>query len=164
MRNFWNKCASIVILQFVLASVGLPNTLTVDEAGNVLAETDRYQVRFKEGMLIHFHNKLTQETYTLPPPQGHSNKGRSGIAMQHEEGHSGKPQAINKAWEVETQRLSPLSVEIAYHYDFILDKTVRFRISIDVNTGISLFSSTAFQKMLYGLHGCVDTSIAKKLT
>ncbi len=135
MRNICTKCVYILILQFVFVPVALANTLTLNEDGEVFAETDRYRVRFKEGMLIHFHNKLTQETYTLPPPQGHSNKGRSGIAMQHEEGHNGKPQAINKAWDIETQRLSPLSVEIAYHYDFILDKTVRFRISIDVNTG-----------------------------
>ncbi|MYB02526.1 hypothetical protein F4X90_23030, partial [Candidatus Poribacteria bacterium] len=135
MRNFCVKCAYIFILQFVFVAAGLANTLILSEQGEVLAETDRYQVRFKEGMLIHFHNKLTQETYTLPPPQGLSNKGRSGIAMQYEEGHNGTPQAINKAWDIETQRLSPLSVEVAYHYDYILDKTVRFRISIDVNTG-----------------------------
>ncbi|MDE0482714.1 MAG: dockerin type I domain-containing protein [Candidatus Poribacteria bacterium] len=135
MRNICAKCAYILVLQFVLITTALANTLTLGEQGEVFAETDRYRVRFKEGMLVHFHNKLTQETYTLPPPQGHSNKGRSGIAMQHEEGDNGKPQAINKAWDIETQRLSPLSVEIAYHYDFILDKTVRFRISIDADTG-----------------------------
>ena len=67
MRNICAKCAYILILQFVFVSVALSNILTVDEAGNVLAETDRYRVRFEHGVLMHFHNKLTQETYTLPP-------------------------------------------------------------------------------------------------
>jgi len=125
-----------LILQFVLVAAGLANTLTVDEAGNVLAETDRYRVRFKEGMLIHFHNKLTQETYTLPPPQDPSNKGRNGIAIQLKEGNSEDSHEIhNKHWDIEIQRLSPLSVEIVYHSDRGLDITVRFRISIDAATG-----------------------------
>ena len=74
MRNIWNKCAYILILQFVLVSIALSNTLTVDDAGNVLAETDRYRVRFEHGVLTHFHNKLTQETYTVSR-QGPSNIG-----------------------------------------------------------------------------------------
>ena len=67
MRKLCAKCVYILILQFVLVAAGLANTLTVDEADNVLAETDRYQVRFEHGVLVHFHNKLTKETYTLPP-------------------------------------------------------------------------------------------------
>ena len=133
MRNFCVKCVCILILQFVLASVALSNTLTVDEAGNVFAETDRYRVRFKDGALIHFHNKLTQETYTLPP-QGPSN-ARSGISIQYNEGQYGRYEFIDEQWDVETKRLSPLSVEIAYHSGYRLAKTVRFRISIDADTG-----------------------------
>ncbi|MCE2400744.1 hypothetical protein J4G08_07625, partial [Candidatus Poribacteria bacterium] len=56
--------ASIVILQLVLLLSVYPNTLTVNEQGNVLAETDRYLARFENGVLTHFHNKLTNETYT----------------------------------------------------------------------------------------------------
>ena len=79
MRNIWNKCAYILILQFVFVAAALANTLTVGEQGEVFAETDRYQVRFKDGVLIHFHNKLTNETYTLPPQDG-SNE-QSGISV-----------------------------------------------------------------------------------
>ena len=64
MRNIWNRCVYIVILQFVFVSIALANTLTVDEAGNVLAETQRYVARFENGVLTDFHNKLTNETYT----------------------------------------------------------------------------------------------------
>ena len=134
MRNFCVKCAYIVILQFVLVSIALSNTLTVDEAGNVLAETDRYQVRFKDGVLIHFHNKLTNETYTLPP-QGDSNE-QSGISIQYNEGEYGRYIHIDDHWKVVSQRrLAPLSVEVAYYSDYRVDKTVRIRISIDADTG-----------------------------
>ena len=133
MRNFCVKCAYILILQFVLLTSALSNTLTVDEAGNVLAETDRYEVRFRDGVLVHFHNKLTQETYTLPP-QGPSD-ARSGISIQHEEGQYGRHEFIDERWDVETNRLSPLNVEVAYHSDYRLDKTIRFLIDIDAATG-----------------------------
>ena len=134
MRNFCVKCAYIVILQFVLVSVALSNTLMVDEVGNVLAETDRYQVRFKDGVLIHFHNKLTQETYTLPP-QGDSNE-QSGISIQHNEGQYGRKEFIDDSWEVEAKRLAPLTVEIAYHFDhkYKINKMIRLRIAIDPQT------------------------------
>ncbi len=134
MRDFWIKCACILLLQFVLIPAALSNTLTVDEAGNVLAETDRYQVRFEHGVLVHFHNKLTQETYTLPQ-QGDSNE-QSGISIQYNEGEYGKYILIDDHWEVvESKRLTPLSVEVAYYSDYRVDKTVRIRISIDADTG-----------------------------
>ena len=133
MRKVWTKCICIVILQFVLVAAGLANTLVLSEQGEVFAETDRYLVRFEHGVLVHFHNKLTQETYTLPP-QGPSN-GRSGLSIQYEEGLYGRHEFIDDAWEVESKRLTPLSVEVAYHSDYRLDKTVRTRIGIDADTG-----------------------------
>ena len=140
MRNFCAKCVYVVILQFVFVASALANTLTLGEQGEVFAETDGYQVRFKDGVLVHFHNKLTQETYTLPP-QGDSN-GESGLSIQHEEGEDDHSELIDDTWEVETRRLSPLSVEVAYHSDYSsyrrdyrFDKTVWIRISIDAATG-----------------------------
>ena len=132
MRKVWDRCAYILILQFVFVSVALSNTLTVDEAGNVLAETDRYRVRFERGVLVHFHNKLTQETYTLPP-KGPSNTG-STLFIQYEAGSHGRKEFIGERWEVETQRLSRLAIEIAYHSDYRTEKTVRLRIAIDPET------------------------------
>ena len=126
MRSFWNRCVYIVIFQFVFVAAGLANTLTLSEEGEVFAETDRYQVRFEHGVLVHFHNKLTNETYTLPP-QGDST-GRTGIGTIQGREYT------NEHWGVETQRLSPLAVEIAYHSDYRTDKTVRLRIAIDPGT------------------------------
>ena len=134
MKNIRMKCAYIVILQFVLVAAGLANTLTFNEQGEVFAETDRYQVRLKDGVLIHFHNKLTQETYTVPP-QDDSNE-QSGISIQYNEGEYGRYILIDEHWEVvESKRLAPLSVEITYYSDYRVDKTVRMRISIDADTG-----------------------------
>ena len=160
MRNFCVKCAYIVILQFVLISIALANTLMVDETGNVLAETDRYQVRFRNGVLTHFHNKLTQETYTLPP-QGRSN-GWSGLSIQHEEGQDDHSELIDDTWEVESKRLAPLSVEIAYHSDFSnyrrgyrFDKTVWIRISIDADTGDLVIQQHGISKYIISIMwGC----------
>ena len=103
MRNIWSKCVCIVILQLVLVAAGSSNTLTVGEGGEVLAETDRYQARFKYGVLIHFHNKLTQETYTLPPKDD-SNE-QSGISIQSVEGKYGRNNFIDNSWEVESRRV-----------------------------------------------------------
>ena len=132
MRNFWSKCVYIVILQFALAATALSNTLTLGEEGKVFAETDRYQVRFEHGVLVRFHNKLTQETYTLPS-QGLSNT-RSGLSIQHDEGRYGRKEFIDDSWEVEIQRLAPLAVEITYRNDYKIDRTVRLRIAIEPET------------------------------
>ena len=116
MRKFCAKCVYILILQFVLVAAGLANTLTLGEHGEVLAETDRYRVRFRDGVLIHFHNKLTNETYTLSP-QDDLNE-QSGISIQYEEGQYGRYIHIDDHWEVESKRrLTPLSVEVAYYSD-----------------------------------------------
>ena len=155
MKHFYVKCVYIVILQFVLVAVGLANTLTLSEEGEVLAETDRYQVRFEHGVLVHFHNKLTNETYTLPP-QDDSNE-QSGISIQHEEGHYGREETLNEHWDIETQRLSSLAIEIAYHSDYRTDKTVRMRIMIDSETQdlvIHQTGTSAFGGIVRVMWGC----------
>lgn len=58
------KLLSIFLLQFTLISTVLSQSLTVNEEGHITAETERYTARFERGILSHFHNKLTDETYT----------------------------------------------------------------------------------------------------
>ncbi len=154
MRDFWIKCACILLLQFVLIPAALSNTLTVDEAGNVLAETDRYRVRFRDGVLIHFHNKLTNETYTLPP-RADSNE-QSGISIQSIEGKYGRNNFIDDSWKVESRRLAPLAVEVAYHSDsHRIDKTIRIRISIDADTGDLVIQQHGISQYVVGIMwGC----------
>ena len=155
MKNFCAKCVYILILQFVFVAAGLANTLTLSKEGEVFAETDRYQVRFEHGVLVHFHNKLTNETYTLPP-QDDSNE-QSGISIQHEEGHYGREETLNEHWDIETQRLSPLAIEIAYHSDYRTDKAVRMRIMIDSETQdlvIHQTGTSAFGGLVGVMWGC----------
>ncbi len=155
MRKLLCKCAYIVILQFVLVAAALANTLVLSEEGEVFAETDRYRVRFEHGVLVHFHNKLTNETYTLPP-QDDSNE-QSGISIQHEEGHYGREETLNEHWDIETQRLSPLAIEIAYHSDYRTDKAVRMRIMIDSETQdlvIHQTGTSAFGGLVGVMWGC----------
>ena len=107
MRKFWNRCAYIAILQFVLVSVALSNTLIVNEQGKVVAETDRYTALFEGGELTHFHNKLTQETYT----QGESGESKASTRL------------IVRGRNLRTQNISPeikrgpspLECELIYH-------------------------------------------------
>ena len=40
--------------------------ITID-ANTIHVETDAYKVQFDRGVITHLHNKLTGETYTLPP-------------------------------------------------------------------------------------------------
>ena len=57
---------AVVMLLFIFIGDSSSNTLLVGEQGDIFAETDRYQVRFKKGSFVHLHNKLTEETYTHP--------------------------------------------------------------------------------------------------
>ncbi|MCG9130041.1 hypothetical protein J5I95_00005, partial [Candidatus Poribacteria bacterium] len=126
MRNFSAKCAYILILQFVLVPVALPNTLTVDEAGAVLAETDRYLARFENGVLTHFHNKLTDETYT---------QGESEALTRLKAGRN----LITHNITPEIKRLSPLECHLIYQdsWSFPRENEVMLHlfIRIDTDTG-----------------------------
>ena len=55
---------AVVMLLFIFVGDGYSNTLSVNTQGDIFAETDRYEVRFTKGSIVHLHNKLTQETYT----------------------------------------------------------------------------------------------------
>ena len=136
MRKFWNRCAYIAIFQFVLVSVALSNTLTVDEAGNVLAETERYLARFKGGILIHFYNKLTQETYTQGESEAYTRLAVKGRRLTS---HEITP---------ETKKLSPLECELIYQdgWSVPLDNVVTLHliISIDTETGDLLIRQKGF--------------------
>ena len=140
MRKFWNRCAYIAILQFVLVSVALSNTLIVNEQGKVVAETDRYTALFEGGELTHFHNKLTQETYT----QGESGESKASTRL------------IVRGRNLRTQNISPeikrgpspLECELIYHdtWSGVFDNevTLHLFIGIDAETGDLLIRQKGF--------------------
>ena len=134
MRNFWKNSAYILlILQFVLlaSAAVLGKTLTLTEQGDVIAETDRYLARFNNGVLVHFHNKLTRETYVTLPKE---HLTRTGILIQPNTGEVGIWDVTSEAWGRAPKRLEPLAVEITYHSDWRTNKTVYLRIAIDSRT------------------------------
>ena len=134
MRNFCVKCAYIVILQFVFVSIALANTLMVDEAGNVLAETDRYIARFENGVLTHFHNKLTNETYT---------QSKSKAITQLILRVGGIEDTTNTTPKEIKRGPSPLESELTYRND---EAVLHLFIGIDVETGDLLIRQKGFSK------------------
>ena len=55
---------NLFYLETVLAEI------TIDEGSNTIhVETNNYQVRFAPNAITYLHNKLTDETYTLPLEQ-----------------------------------------------------------------------------------------------
>lgn len=103
------RCLTIVtILHFIfLAGFGLATTLQVDASGNVVAETDRYLAHFENGVLAHFHNKLTQETYTHANMTSDSEDWGASETL-----FTTTQKRINHL--VATKHLSPLEVRITY--------------------------------------------------
>ena len=161
MRKVWTKCACILMLQFVLVAAAFANTLMVDEAGDVIAETDRYLARFENGVLTDFHNKLTNETYT----QGESEAYTRLVV----DGRSLKPHEITP----EIKRLSPLECQLIYQDSWSVPRDNEMMlyvfIGIDVKTGDLLIRQKGLSKMggiehiIWGfsnlLHATVDVIV-----
>ena len=133
MRKVWTKCAYILILQFVFVAAAFANTLRVDEVGNVIAETDRYVARFENGVLTHFHNKLTDETYT----QGKS-EAITWLILRK----GGIEITADTAPEIK-RGPSPLECELIYRND---EAILHLFIGIDAETGDLLIRQKGFSK------------------
>ena len=56
---------SLVILVFSVCFGAVSAEITID-GESVYVETDAYSVRFQHGVIDYIHNKLTDETYTIP--------------------------------------------------------------------------------------------------
>ena len=95
----------IVLLMFVVLAVAnaYSNTLWVSEDGEVLAETDRYRVMFKNGSIDHFYNKLTHENYTQ------SNYGSQTRIITHNDGLK-----ASNTRPTEILEITPLKYKIIY--------------------------------------------------
>ena len=133
MRKLLCKCVCIVILQFVFVAAAFANTLMVDEVGNVLAETERYVARFENGVLTHFHNKLTDETYTQSESEAITRLilRKGGIEI-----------TADTAPEIK-RGPSPLECELIYRND---EAILHLFIGIDAETGDLLIHQKGFSK------------------
>ena len=117
---------AIVVLLFIFVVAGYSNTLLVDEQGDIFAETDRYQVRFKNGIITHCHNKLTQETYTIP-----------GTTITEERPYAGLNHELRipRADFLEVEKISPLTAKLTARWNERHPKTLTMWVSIDDLTG-----------------------------
>ena len=145
MSNLCAKCVYMLILQFVFVPAALSNTLTLGEDGKVFAETDRYQVRFKNGNVIHVHNKLTQETYTLSGRPDARLSGMRGPRF-HESEIDGEDY-LEPEWEIggaeslEVEKISPLAVKLTARWH---QSTLTMWVVIDVPTGDLIIRQEGF--------------------
>ena len=156
MKHFCVKCAYILICQFVFVAAAFANTLMVDEAGNVLAETDRYLARFEKGVLMHFHNKLTNETYT----QGNSEALTLLKAGRNLITHNITP---------EVRRLSSLECQLIYQDSWSIPRdnevTLHLFIRIDSDTGDLLIRQAGFSetggidRIMWGFANLSETAV-----
>ncbi|MDE0485161.1 MAG: hypothetical protein OXI67_21510 [Candidatus Poribacteria bacterium] len=126
---------AIVVLLFVFVGNGYSNTLVVDEQGDIFAETDRYQVRFRNGSVIHVHNKLTQETYT-----------RQGRETATEELHhvGFNHRRIARADFLEVKKVAPLAAKLTAVWHERHQKTLIMWVSIDAFTGDLIIKQEGF--------------------
>ncbi len=145
MRNVWTKCVYMLILQFVLVPAALSNTLTLSEDGEVFAETDRYQVRFRNGNVIYVHNKLTQETYTV---SGRPDATLSGMrGPQFHESEIDGEDYVEPEWEIgradalEVEKISPLAAKLTARWH---QSTLIMWVVIDVLTGDLIIRQEGF--------------------
>ena len=95
--------------------------ITID-GESVHVETDRYAVEFKKGVVIHIHNKLTDETYTI----GEGPLNWSGMSWKHH--------AVWTLWMplVSATLIDPFHAELLFQQE---DSEVRLYIRIDRGTG-----------------------------
>ncbi len=127
---------AVVILLFIFVVDGYSNTLLVDEQGDIFAETDRYQVRFKKGSVIHLHNKLTQETYT-----------RQGIEAIPDGDHhfAFNSYRIAYADSLVVEKVAPLTAKlIAVWQERQYQKVLTLWVSIDTFTGDLIIKQEGF--------------------
>ena len=123
---------AIVVLLFIFVVDGYSNTLLVDEQGEIFAETDRYQVRFKKGSVIHLHNKLTEETYT-----------HQGIETLPDGDHhfAFNSYRIPHADFLETKKIAPLVAQLTARWH---ERTLIMWVSIDELTGDLIIKQEGF--------------------
>ena len=147
MKHFCAKCVYMLILQFVLVPAALSNTLTLGEEGDIFAETDRYQVRFRKGSVIHVHNKLTQETYTVSGRHDATLSGMRGPrfdALEIDgEDYLAPEWEIGGADTLEVEKISPLAVKLTARWH---QSTLLMWVVIDVLTGDLIIRQEGFSE------------------
>ena len=96
----------------------------------VLVKTDTYEVQFENGVITQLHNKLTDETYTLPlgvDGMPTSIRGRSGL-LRRNGGHVW----TNEITLITAKKIAPLKAELVFSRG---ENEIRLFITVDESTG-----------------------------
>ena len=119
--------AHYTLLLWLLLTVPTYANITIDEE-TVHVETDNYTVQFDKGVITHIHNKLTDQTYTLPPGQGRS--GWTGLMFNR---HFWKRENIStqKAELISASQTNPHTAELLFRQG---GTDVRLSIAVDQTT------------------------------
>lgn len=126
---------AIVMLLFVLLSTAYPASLTVSEQGDIFAETDNYQIRLKNGIITHCHNKLTGETYTRPGTTITGERPYAGLNHELRIPHTDF---------LEVEKIAPLTAKLTYRWNERRPKTLMMWVSIDERTGDLIIRQEGF--------------------
>ena len=120
---------------------------------NVFVETDTYEVQFMDGVITHLHNKLTEETYTLPLGVGGVTgfRGRSGLLRRN----------IGSIWTdqatlTQARKIAPLKAEIVFRQG---QNEFRLFVGVDARSRDLLVEQegTSDTAGVYGIQwGCVN--------
>ena len=155
--HVWMIAILIGILCLFYAGTAQPAELTILD-NTVLVNTDAYEVQFTEGVLTQIHNKLTEETYTVPlgvdyVPTGTGISGRSGLLKRS--GGIWTDQATLTA----TRKVAPLKAEIVFRQG---QSAFRLFIGIDARSGDLLIEQegTSDTAGVYGVQwGCGNLDV-----
>ena len=123
--------------------------ITID-GETIHVETDNYTVQFDRGVITQLHNKLTDETYTLPPDINRGISGDTGILKNKRTRRDATFIGTRHATEVETRKIETHTAETVLRRD---GDEIRILIGIDPQTDDLLISGDCVSESpkVYGM-------------
>ena len=123
---------------------------------SVFVGTDAYEVEFTDGVITHFYNKLTEETYTLPLGVGGVTgfRGRSGLLKR-----DGRSIWTDQVTLTTAKKVAPLKAEIVFRQGL---NEFRLFIEVDARSGDLLIEQKGASDTegVYGIQwGCVNLNV-----
>ena len=123
---------------------------------SVFVNTDSYEVEFRDGVITHLYNKLTEEIYTLPLGGGGVTgfRGRSGLLRRN-----GGAVWTDQATLTEARKVAPLRARLVFEQG---QNEIRLFIAVDENTGDLLLEQRGFSDTegVYGIQwGCRNLDV-----
>ena len=124
---------------------------------SVFVNTDSYEVHFVDGVITQIHNKLTEESYTLPLGVGGVPTGIGGSSglLRRNGGSVWTGQATLR----EARKVAPLRARLVFEQG---QNEIRLFIAVDENTGDLLLEQKGFSDTegVYGIQwGCVNLNV-----